>query len=57
MIQLLVRYWREPAKIHQGFSALVAGLHMISYAKSLVQLYRNAVIVDDPEPVLAATST
>ena len=57
LIQLLVRYWREPAKIHQGFSALVAGLHMISYAKSLVQLYRNAVIVDDPEPVLAATST
>ena len=54
LAELVLRYWRDDAKMYHGYSVLVTGLHMTTYARSLVSQYRAADIVDDPEPALVA---
>ena len=53
LFQLVTRWWREPTKVVHGYSVLLAGRHMISYAELLVNRYRSAHIVDEPVPTPA----
>lgn len=51
LIQLVLRWWREPAKMQHGFSVLLAARHMVQYSDYLTKLYRSVEVVDDPVTV------
>jgi radical SAM superfamily enzyme YgiQ (UPF0313 family) len=50
LFTMLKRYWNDPTKVYLGFTMLITSLHMIGYARTLIDLYRHADIGEDPTP-------
>ena len=51
LLELVRMAWNNPTKMHHGFSVLLTGLHMVTYARTVTESYRALEVEDDPVPV------